>query len=199
MNLIEATNYFLPESHNPLNLSNNMEIIPQTNNLGQQVPFTWFDDRIFLDIDAHGKTIHIYQSSSGTSGKTIGTWYPCGPVIDDQKTGFVWIVKDDGNIPGLVSTMREINQVLPHSEDDTLEFLRSITDGGLSRGWGDVVGPEYWIKTQDLGEALPNIDIYNSIKRRDVSMKNDGYKNSLYFILYNRWINQTINPVWGTK
>lgn len=204
MNLIEATNYFLneEESTNPFNLGNNMEVVPQKNSTGKSVPFTWHDDRVILRIKAQGKMLDIYQSANGTSGKTIGAWYPYGWIIDDNKTGFSWFVKgsnlDSGyGIPSLGSVMDQLNSVLPHSDDDTLEFLKSISDDGLPYGWGDATGPEHWAKTYNLDEVLSDNDIYKKIKKNQVSLENNGTKESIYYILSKQWMEQLIYPVWG--
>jgi hypothetical protein len=130
---------------------------PQTGSTGS---FTVYEAagepaRPIVFVNVNGDTIPFYRSSSGTSGKTAGSWYPVagfdeggwlvkGNVrANNPKANPLWSVDEGYNNPSIRKTMEYLNNRYPgtSSVDDTLKALER--DFGPSAKREGVAAPRY--------------------------------------------------------
>lgn len=106
-----------------------VHMVSQISKTGEHTWVTHGEQRIFFFLrDDQDRGCYFYQSFSGTGGKQQGSWFPSGGLL-----GSVWVIKGNPKTdPGagrvsLLEFYEKVNQVLPHSDEDTDALLKKLT------------------------------------------------------------------------
>ena len=170
-----------------IRLADGVYMIPMETASGIISPIQFSSERemIFLR-DDQGRGIWFYRSFMGTGGKTQGQWFPTGGVAALAKGG-KWIVKGDTSDPGygrpdLAAFAEKVNAVLPHSDKDMDEFIKTHLADYLKStgGKSSLLDPALQAKEIDFGKyEQGNMEHYGEI--------------------LNLWKNSYLNRVWGRR